>query len=80
MAPFRYNVKPRAMISCFLPRRVEDRPDSAVRASMFGALFLPPDLAAGTVPSPQMISDVGFSKLPASQHCRIVWEVPVPMV
>ena len=80
MAPFRYNVKPRAMISCFHPRRVEGRPDSAVRASMFGALFLPPDLAAGTVPSPQMISDVGFSKLPASQHCRIVWEVPVPMV
>ena len=42
---------------------------------MFGALFLPPDLPAGTVPSPQMIADVGFSMLPASQHCRILWEV-----
>ena len=70
-------MKARAMVTCFEPKPLNMGGDAVVRASMLGAALLPAPLAAGAVPSPDTVKDVGLSKLPNSNNCRVLWEVAI---
>ena len=77
-SPFRYQIKARAMITCFEPKPLHIDSESGatlLRASMFGAALLPAPLQGAALPDPGMVKDVGLSKLPMSEKCRVLWEV-----
>lgn len=79
MAPFRYHVKHRPMVTCFEPKQLQPSSEGGgmlIRASMFGAALLPAPLQGSALPEPDSIKDVGFSKLPKSDRCQVLWEVP----
>eukprot|EP00435_Cladocopium_sp_Y103_P044350 s3758_g12.t1 len=73
-APFRYNVKHRTMVTCFEPKQLQSSSEGGtlIRASMFGAAILPAPLQGSALPEPDSVKDVGFSKLPKSEHCQAV--------
>ena len=77
VAPFRYKVKSRPLVSCFEPRPLADSLLAAgqvVRASMFGARYLVPVPPAGQQPDPNLVAKFGLGKLPNSDQCAILWE------
>ena len=67
MAPFRYTVKPRALVNCFEPKQLPANSGQSLRASMFGAYFI-------AEPQKQDVTKTGLSKLPDSDNCRTLWE------
>lgn len=77
VAPFRYKVKSRPLVSCFEPRPLADSLLAAgqvVRASMFGARYLVPAPPAGQQPDPNLVAKFGLGKLPNSDQCAVLWE------
>ena len=77
VAPFRYKVKSRPLVSCFEPKPLADSLLTAgqvLRASMFGARYLVAAPPAGQQPDPTLVAKFGLGKLPSSDRCAVLWE------